>query len=442
MARSIAAPAPPRRLGRGWPRPGLGLPGVLRAPARAAATAPATIWRRRRPRIALLASLIAVPLLGGGWLWLRNSSLVAVEHVRISGLAAVPDANTGAIAAALTSAARGMSTLDVKPAALRAAVARYPIVRAVRARARFPHGLDVEVVEQPPVALLQLGGVRTAVAADGVVLGPGYLSGSLPLAHAVQSSAGGSSSAGAPAAGSSAAAAAAATTTTTTTTVVPATGASSAAGQAAGASAGGAGAPATPTSRGGAPETVPAIGHSLRNGLLLAELSVLGAAPQALAHEVTDAYFGSRGLTIALRGGLLAYFGDATRARAKWLSLARVLADPGSAGAAYVDVRLPERPAAGFPPGTVPPDGGASATEASSGADPATAAELAAGLNAAVSGESSSGPSPAASAGSTSAATGGGGEAGAGEGAATGAEPGGGEAAESGSATGPPSAGG
>ena len=45
------------------------------------------------------------------------------------------------------------------------------------------------------------------------------------------------------------------------------------------------------------------------------------------------------------------YFGDAGAPHAKWLALARVLADPSSAGASYVDVRLPDRPAAGFPPG-------------------------------------------------------------------------------------------
>ena len=49
-----------------------------------------------------------------------------------------------------------------------------------------------------------------------------------------------------------------------------------------------------------------------------------------------------------MRNGLLVYFGDAARPHAKWLSLARVLADPSSAGASYVDVRVPERPAAGF----------------------------------------------------------------------------------------------
>ena len=69
-----------------------------------------------------------------------------------------------------------MSTLDVNRGALRAAVASFPVVRAVRAVPSFPHGLRIEVTEQLPVAALTIDGARTAVAADGVVLGPALLS--------------------------------------------------------------------------------------------------------------------------------------------------------------------------------------------------------------------------------------------------------------------------
>jgi cell division protein FtsQ len=318
---------------------------------------------------ALLVALAVLPLLGGGWLWLRHSSLMAVENVQVDGLVAVHGADAGAIEAALIGAARGMSTLDVKPAALRAAVAPYPIVRSVRARASFPHGLRIEVVEQPPVAALVLaGGARTAVAADGVVLGPGYLSSSLPLVNL-----GG--------AGSGDAVAATAVTTATTT-------------------------------------TLPHIGRSVRGTSLLGALTVLGAAPASLARVLTRVYSGTKGLTVVLRGGLLAYFGDGTRPHAKWLSLARVLADPSSAGAAYIDVRLPERPAAGFAPGTTAPGASSTETEPSSASDPATAAELAAGLDAAIGGGSGSTGS-----GSTGAGAGSGGSSTGSEAAQTGSTP-------------------
>jgi cell division protein FtsQ len=299
----------------------------------------ASVWRRRRLRMALLAVLVMLSLLGGGWLGVRHSSLSAVERVRVSGLVTTHGADAGAIEAALRSAARGMSTLDVTPATLRAAVASYPIVRSVRARASFPHALRIEVVEQPPVAALALGSSRTAVAADGVVLGPDLLWSSLPLVNAGKIAAAG---------------------------------------------------------------TLPAAGGSVHGASLLEALTVLGAAPPALARTATRVYSGPQGLTVVLRGGLLAYFGDATRPHAKWLSLARVLADPSSVGAAYIDVRLPERPAAGFAPGTAPPDTSSAATEPSSASDPSTAAELATGLDAAVGGGTSTSTSTSAGSGADS----------------------------------------
>ena len=77
-----------------------------------------------------------------------------------------------------------MSTLDVHLGALRAAVAPFRVVRDVRASPSFPHGLHIRVIEQLPVAALTVGAARTAVAADGVVLGPALLSGSLPTVTA------------------------------------------------------------------------------------------------------------------------------------------------------------------------------------------------------------------------------------------------------------------
>jgi cell division protein FtsQ len=45
-------------------------------------------------------------------------------------------------------------------------------------------------------------------------------------------------------------------------------------------------------------------------------------------------------------------FGDAERLPAKWMAAARVLAAAGARGATYIDLRLPERPAAGGLPTT------------------------------------------------------------------------------------------
>jgi len=271
----------------------------------------------------LLSGVFVAGALAGGWLWLRSSPLAAVAQVQISGVHG-PEAS--AIEAALDSAARDMNTLDVNPAALRAAVSSFGVVREVHAVASFPHDLRIRVVEQLPVAALLVGGQRTAVAADGMVLGPALLSGSLPVLAGVYA---------------------------------------------------------------------PAAGARLRSASMLAPLAVLGAAPTRLAPLVARAFVGTNGVTLAMHNGLLAYFGDATRPRAKWLSLARVLADPSSAGASYIDVRLPERPAAGFPAGTTPPAASSEATAGASAGQTSTTeaavAELAAGLTPAGTGAAASG---------------------------------------------------
>lgn len=96
---------------------------------------------------------------------------------------------------------------------------------------------------------------------------------------------------------------------------------------------------------------LPVPGQRVADPGVRAQLAVLGAAPLLLRRHVERVFSGAEGLTVQMRNGLLVYFGDASRPRAKWLSFARVLADSGSAGARYVDVRVPERPAAGLPSG-------------------------------------------------------------------------------------------
>jgi cell division protein FtsQ len=279
--------------------------------AGSARSALSAVWRQRRARIALLALLAAMPVLAGSWLWLRHSPFVSVQRVQISGVRG-PEA--AAIDAALTEAARHMSTLDVSSGALRAAVAPFVVVREVRAVPLFPHGLRIHVVEQLPVAALVVGGVSTAIAADGVVLGPALLSSSLPTVAGYHEA---------------------------------------------------------------------LAGQRVQGQNVLAAVAVLGAAPTSLRRVVARVYTGADGLTVAFRSGVLAYFGDALRPHAKWISLARVLADPSSQGASYVDVRLPARPAAGFPAGVSPPDATAGETPPageSTSASEATISSLAASL--------------------------------------------------------------
>ena len=76
-------------------------------------------------------------------------------------------------------------------------------------------------------------------------------------------------------------------------------------------------------------------------------MALLAAAPPRLRARVARLELGSQGWIAPLRDGPLLVFGDAARAAAKWAAAVVVLGDRRSAGATYVDLRLPERPAAG-----------------------------------------------------------------------------------------------
>ena len=123
--------------------------GVRTVPARAPRL------RLRLPRVpprALLALVLAVGLLAGGWMWLRDAPLVQVDDVTIVG---VSSSDEGRIKAALTDEARQMTTLHVRNDVLSRAVAEFPSVASLRTKADFPHGLTIEVVEHEPVAVLE-----------------------------------------------------------------------------------------------------------------------------------------------------------------------------------------------------------------------------------------------------------------------------------------------
>jgi cell division protein FtsQ len=125
----------------------------------------------------ILAAIAVGVLLSGGFLWFRDSSLVAVEHVNVSGESG-PDA--GQIRSALLAAARGMTTLDVRMSALRTAVLPYPAVKDLKVSTQFPHGMRIRVIEQVPVGVVSAAGHTIAVAGDGTLLHDVIASSSLP----------------------------------------------------------------------------------------------------------------------------------------------------------------------------------------------------------------------------------------------------------------------
>jgi cell division septal protein FtsQ len=137
-------------------------------------------------------------------------------------------------------------------------------------------------------------------------------------------------------------------------------------------------------------------------GYALAEARMLSAAPYQLLGKVGQVSDGAaHGLVAQLRNGPAIYFGDSNRLAAKWTAAAEVLADPGSAGAVYLDVTDPSRPAAGSASDGTTASGSATST-------PATAGGSASSTAATGGGSATSAPATAsAPAGSTATAAGG-----------------------------------
>jgi cell division protein FtsQ len=230
---------------------------------------------RVRLRVWLVVGAVAtLALVGGAWVWLRDSSFVAVKRVTVVGVSG-PEA--GSIRQALDLAAHNMTTLDVRLGQLRTAVAPYPVVKDLRVSTQFPHGMRIHVIEQLPVGAVLAAGRTIAATADGTLLRdvpPGSLP-TIPLAS------------------------------------IP----------------------------GGSHVTDPSA---------LDALTLLAATPQRLEARITQVTTTpSHGLVVQLRSGPVIYFGAPTALGAKWVAATEVLAAPSSAGAAYIDVTDPARPAAG-----------------------------------------------------------------------------------------------
>jgi cell division protein FtsQ len=233
--------------------------------------------RIRLPRLglrSLAGLLILAAILVGLFFWVRQSSLVVVRRVTITGVSG-PDAPQ--IRDAITQAALGMSTIDVDAQRLHAAVAPYPVVHALSLSSHFPHGLTIVVSERIPVATVVAGDQRVTVAADGTLLRAGRTTTSLPTI------------------------------------------------------------------------TLPSLaGGGQVTGVAREDVGVLAAAPYALIPRIASASVTSGlGLTVTLRSGPMIVFGADGQLAEKWRSAIAVLAATSSAGASYIDVTSPSRPAAG-----------------------------------------------------------------------------------------------
>ena len=111
--------------------------------------------------------VVAACALVGGWFWLRDSSVVQVRDVFVTGLTSAEEPQ---IREALKNAALDMTTLHVREDQLRAAVAEYPSIAGLTTDAKFPHKLSIVVRERAPVAAIESGGGKVAASGDGRVL--------------------------------------------------------------------------------------------------------------------------------------------------------------------------------------------------------------------------------------------------------------------------------
>jgi cell division protein FtsQ len=146
------------------------------SPRRAAARAVGQLSPRLKRRL-IAVVVVTVVLAAGYQFWLRDSSLVAVERVQVTG---ATSADADRVRGALTAAAKQMTTLHVDQAALDKAVANFPVVRRLEVKADFPHGLRVHVIEYQPAAIAVSDSGRVPVAGDGTILRGVGVEGRLP----------------------------------------------------------------------------------------------------------------------------------------------------------------------------------------------------------------------------------------------------------------------
>ena len=123
-------------------------------------------WPRLRNGL-IVTVLLLVAIAAGYMLWFRDSSLVAIDDVRVTGANVAPGVEDR-----LTAAATGLSTLHLDRAAIESAVADDPTVVGLKIDTDFPHGITIDVQSRTPAGWLGADG-GTLLAADGTVLASG-----------------------------------------------------------------------------------------------------------------------------------------------------------------------------------------------------------------------------------------------------------------------------
>lgn len=132
---------------------------------------------RGRRRAAVIVACVAVVVAAALFMYLRSSDVFIVERVTATPLTYVTEEQI----AGATAPARGENLLALSTGPIEERLAALPYVQSARVIRRFPHSLEVRLVEHSPVARLKAGdGSVWLVSQDGRLLEKKNLPG-LPL---------------------------------------------------------------------------------------------------------------------------------------------------------------------------------------------------------------------------------------------------------------------
>ncbi|MFT4048649.1 MAG: cell division protein FtsQ/DivIB [Solirubrobacterales bacterium] len=138
---------------------------------------------RRPSRIGLLAALLVLAVvLAGAWLLVRNSSLVAVQQVKIVGLSGYYDKDARA---AVVDEAMQMTTMNFDDARVEQAAAQFVDVAGVHVETDFPHGATIRFDVRRPVLIARINGRAVTLSQAGEIINPTHAVAGLPKIETV-----------------------------------------------------------------------------------------------------------------------------------------------------------------------------------------------------------------------------------------------------------------
>jgi cell division septal protein FtsQ len=253
--------------------------------------------RSFRFRLFAFVGLLLVLVLAAAYMfWLRDSSFVAINQLKVVGV----DTKTKEgqqIDQAIRTAMGEMTTLHVQPEILEQELARFPRVAGSEIKTTFPDSASVTVQVRENGSIYGDGSNAMLIATDGTVLGPADgQEGNLPQINLGESASG--------------------------TDQADAKDGND-----------------TPST------SIEAVAGQKLRGRALNQALVLGATPEQLRQYVTDSRSTAEGVEVELDDGLALLFGEPTHADEKWRTAAALIADPSFDTSSYVDLSVPRRPA-------------------------------------------------------------------------------------------------